>query len=60
MRKSLLVTIGASGIFVAAAVLIPTASASPGNSTAHNGSHHTITKNAKGPREGSVSAADLL
>lgn len=57
MRKSLMAAVGASGVFVAAALLIPTAGASPGGDAA-NGRSDQAT--AKDTREGSVSAADLL
>ncbi|RAJ58826.1 chitosanase (glycosyl hydrolase group 75) [Streptomyces sp. Amel2xB2] len=57
MRKSLIAAIGGSGVFVAAALLIPSAVASPGDATAHDQAGHTA---AKDTREGSVSADDLL
>ncbi|WP_314172497.1 glycoside hydrolase family 75 protein [Streptomyces winkii] len=71
MRKSLMAAVGASGVFVAAAFLIPAAGASPGGTAAHDRADHAAAKdakdakkpekaNSKDTREGSVSAADLL
>lgn len=63
MRKSLIAAVGGSGVFVAAALLIPTAVASPGDGTANARPGHSAAKDAKAaedPKEGSVSAADLL
>jgi glycosyl hydrolase group 75 (putative chitosanase) len=63
MRKSLIAAIGGSGVFVAAALLIPTAVASPDDTTAHARPGHAAAKDTKkgsDTREGSVSAADLL
>jgi hypothetical protein len=63
MRKSLITTVGGSAVFVAAALLIPAAGASStdtsSGSSAHDQSRHTSTS-AKDPKEGSVSAAELL
>jgi hypothetical protein len=63
MRKSLITTVGGSAVFIAAALLIPAAGASSTDtstdSSAHDQSRHTSTS-AKDPKEGSVSAAELL
>jgi hypothetical protein len=66
MRKSLMTAVGGSAVLVAAALLIPTAGAAPGDTAADRAAHdrtaHDRTDGAAAgePKEGSVSAADLL
>jgi hypothetical protein len=63
MRKSLMAAVGGSGVLIAAALLIPAAGASPGNTTPHDRADRATakdTKDDKDTKEGSVSAADLL
>ncbi|WP_181763537.1 glycoside hydrolase family 75 protein [Streptomyces albidus (ex Kaewkla and Franco 2022)] len=62
MRKSLIAGISGSGVLVAAALLIPAAAASPGDTGARSRPGHATedVKRDHGTQEGSVSAADLL
>ncbi|NLU71716.1 hypothetical protein HCC61_03270 [Streptomyces sp. HNM0575] len=62
MRKSLIAAAGGSGVFLAAALLIPSAVATPGDSTTATGRSGSADAGvtSKDTREGSVSAADLL
>lgn len=62
MRKSLIAGISGSGVLVAAALLIPAAAASPGDTGVQSRAGHAAddAKEDQGTREGSVSAAELL
>jgi len=57
MRRGLLAGIGGAGVLAAAALLPATADASPGHGTTRSAPRHAASQS---PREGSVSAADLL